>query len=238
MKNFYFASVILTIVFFVSGCTSLILDAYKKIEPISFEVKPPTKNEFVILIPDEQVANAIIGDWVCQSSCKGFSKLDINSKPFMYTNMPVQETENVWSFTGDGKCSFKIKSSSVNPQTGEVSKTESQQKGTWQCVNGVLKLSLYSEPLKKNMTMTAVAVWSDPGTMEFRYDGDSYQRIIEQALATAPPQHGFNIDKSEFYYDDDGNFYVTIVMSGMKNGMTFVNNIITKQSKQIFKRLK
>ena len=86
--------------------------------------------------------------------------------------------------------------------------------------------------------MTAVAVWSDPGTMEFRYDGDSYQRIIEQALATAPPQHGFNIDKSEFYYDDDGNFYVTIVMSGMKNGMTFVNNIITKQSKQIFKRLK
>ena len=86
MKNFYFASVILTIVFFVSGCTSLILDAYKKIEPISFEVKPPTKNEFTILIPDEQVANAIIGDWVCQGSCKGFSKLDINGKPFIFGN--------------------------------------------------------------------------------------------------------------------------------------------------------
>ena len=86
--------------------------------------------------------------------------------------------------------------------------------------------------------MTAVAVWSDPGTMEFRYDGDSYQRIIEQSLATAPKQQGFNIDKSEFYYDDDGNFYVSMSMSGIKNGMTFENKIITKQPRQIFTKLK
>ena len=237
MKKIYSAFVMLVIVFFVSGCTSMILNAYKRIEPMSFEVKPPTKNEFVILIPDEQVTKTIIGTWVCRSQCNSYSKLDINGKPFMYTNMPVQNTENIWSFTSDGKCHFRIKSSSINPQTGKVSNTETQQKGSWKCENGVLKLSLYSEPLRKNMTMTAVAVWSDPDTMEFRYDGDSYQRMIEQALASTPQQPGV-VNKSKFYYDDDGNFYVTMSISGRKNRMIFMNNIITKQPRQIFKKLK
>ena len=237
MKKICFVSAALAIVFFVSGCTSMILNAHKKIEPIAFEVNPPTKKKFKILIPDEQVAKTIIGKWGCKVVCCSFSKLDLNGKPFMYTNLPMQVMEDTWSFTGNGRCSYTVISFTVDPRTSAVSKTENRQEGTWKCINGVLQISLYNKQNKKYITITAAAVWSDPNSMELRYDGNSYQQIITQSLAAEAQQQGADV-KSELYYDDIGNCYITINISGVSNRMKFNNNVIMKKTRQIFKKLK
>ena len=87
------------------------------------------------------------------------------------------------------------------------------------------------------LSKAAAAVWSDPNSMELRYDGNSYQQIITQSLAAEAQQQGADV-KSELYYDDIGNCYITINISGVSNRMKFNNNVIMKKTRQIFKKLK
>ncbi len=214
---------------FSAGCMQMILDANKKIEPIAFNILPPTEDDFVMLIPDEQIQANIIGSWKGSTLGKGFSEVDINENPFMYINTPDVTGEDEVIFNKDGSFYMSVVTRTQNVQTKEITENSIKQNGTWACKDGLLILKSKDQQTGKENTCSAVAIWHDDGRMEFRLDVDSLKKTAMDNMAASNNMDVQNgLKDMKFYYDKDGAFYSVIVIEMTQRGISSRAKVTSK----------
>ena len=224
---------------FLSGCVSMILAQYKEIQPCNFEISEPYQGDFVMLQPDETLKANIIGKWVCESSTKAFCKVDLNNEPFMYKNIPDGKNVSTYEFKSDGTLNGEVITENFNAQTNKVDIKKTTQSGTWECKNGIFTLSFVNEKNNKVYSVPAVAFWKNQENMEFRYDTDSFEKMVNETIAQdAKMPANSSFDGYKAYYDKKGNFYNIVKTSSTSGGMHVKSEVIIKMPVQIYKRTK
>lgn len=223
----------------LSGCVSAILAQYKEIQPCNFAIAEPFQGDFVMSQPDETLKANIMGKWVCESATKAFCKIDLDNEPFMYKNIPDGKNISTYEFKADGTLNGEIVTENFNAQTNKMDISKTVQSGTWECKNGVFTLAFVNEKNNKVYSVPAVAFWKNPENMEFRFDTDAFEKMVNDTITrdTKMPE-GSSFDGYKAYYDKEGNFYNIVKNSSTSGGMHIKSEVIIKMPVQIYKRAK
>ena len=223
----------------LSGCMAAILAQYKEIQPCSFEIAPPAQSDMVMSLPDDTLKANIIGKWVCESTTKCFCKIDMNNEPFIYKNIPDGKNTTSYEFKSDGTMVGEVVTETFNAQTNKYVANKMEQRGTWECKNGVFTLSFLNEKTNKLYTVPAVAFWKTPDTMELRFDTESFEKMVYDIIsqdAKMPANSRF--ESYKVYYDNAGNFYNIMKTSTASGSMHIMSEVIIKMPVQIYKLAK
>ncbi len=220
---------------FSTGCVQMILDAHKKLEPMAFNVLPPSEDDFVMLLPDAEINSKIVGTWHGNVLLKGYSALDMNQKPFMYINAPDTTGEETYTFNADGTLKVSMLIRTTNPQTQQVTENQREFNGTWLCKDGLIYLKTKTVPNNEEGSATAVVFWDDNGNMEFRADVESLKNeTLNKIMGNAQTRE--SVKDMNFYYDKEGNFYTVLVIETTHGNMNSHVKVTMKQLPKILKR--